>query len=76
MSEPVPAVRSKPGEYFVAAERVEVDLQFWYGDAVYEVISVPRRWGAAWMATVRQIEGLRPGIEFRAMLHVGRKVDG
>jgi hypothetical protein len=76
MCEPVPAVRSKPGEYFLAAEHVEAGLKFWYGDAVYEVISEPKRWGAAWTATVRQIEGRRPGIEFRAMLHVGRKVDG
>ncbi|WP_132190138.1 MULTISPECIES: hypothetical protein [Kribbella] len=75
-NEPIPAVRVKPGEYFLAAEHVEVGLQFRYGDAVYEVMSEPKRWGAAWTATIRQIEGRRPGIEFRAILHLGRKVDG
>lgn len=75
MSEPVEAVRSKPGEFFLAAESVEVGTRFRAGGALYEVMSEPTRWGAAWVATVKVIEGLRPGIELRAMLHTGRRVE-
>lgn len=76
MTEPIEAVRAKPGEFFLAAETVEVGLTFRAGGAVYEVTSEPRQWGAAWVANVRVIEGLKPGIELRAMLHTGKRVDG
>jgi hypothetical protein len=73
--EAVPAMRAKPGEYFLAAEHVEVGMRFRAGGALYEVMTEPSKWGAAWVATVKVIEGLRPGTEFRAMLHTGRRVD-
>ncbi len=76
VTEPVPAVRSKPGEYFLAAEHVEVGLQFQVPGALYEVTGEPRKWGIGWVAMVTVIEGLKPGIEFQAMLYTGRKVDG
>lgn len=75
-NEPIPAVRVKPGEYFLAAESVAEGDRFEFQGAVYEVVSEPRKWGIAWVAMVRVIEGLRPGSEFRAMLHTGKKVDG
>lgn len=75
MEEPVPAVRSAPGEYFLAAESVHVGQRFQFHDAVYEIVSEPTKWGIAWAATVRVIEGLRPGSEFRALLMTGRRVE-
>jgi hypothetical protein len=76
MTEPVPAQRARPGEYFLAAEHVEVGLRFEYQHAVYEVVSEPKKWGIGWVAMVRVIEGMRPGTEFRALLFTGRKVGG
>lgn len=76
MTEPIEAVRAAPGEYFLAAETVSIGDRFKVRGAVYEVITEPTRWGISWMAQVRVIEGLKPGSEFRAMLHVGRKVEG
>lgn len=76
MTDPVEAVRSKPGEYFLAAEHVEIGTRFRYLDALYEVVSEPSRWGLAWVADLKVVEGLKPGSEFRAMLHTGRKVEG
>lgn len=76
MTEPIDAVRSKPGEFFLAAEHVEIGLRFRAGGAVYEVIGEPSKWGAAWAAKVKVIEGLKPGIELQAMLHTGKRVDG
>lgn len=75
MSDPIPAVRSAPGEFFLAAETVEVGLRFLLHDALYEVVSEPRKWGVAWVAQVRVIEGLRPGIQLQAMLHTGKKME-
>lgn len=75
MAEPIPAVRSKPGEFFLAAEVVEVGLRFQVFETVYEVVSEPRQWGIAWVAQVKVVEGLRPGIVLKAMLHTGRKVN-
>lgn len=75
MSEPVEAVRAKPGEFFLAAESVEVGTRFRAGGALYEVMTEPSKWGVAWVATVKVIEGLRPGSEFRAMLHTGEQVE-
>lgn len=75
MTEPVEAVRAAPGEYFLATETVEVGLRFRYLDALYEVITEPTKWGVSWVAQVRVIEGRKPGSEFRAMLHVGRRVE-
>jgi hypothetical protein len=72
---PVLAVRSSPGEYFLASEEVHLGLRFRYRDALYEVISEPRRWGLDWAATVEVIEGLRPGIQFRALLRTGHRVE-
>jgi hypothetical protein len=76
MSDPIEAVRAAPGEFFLAAEQVAVGDRFRVLDAVYEVMSEPSQWGIAWVATVKVIEGLKPGSEFRAMLHTGRKVEG
>jgi hypothetical protein len=75
MADPIDAVRAGPGEYFLAAENVARGTRFRVREAVYEVVSEPMRWGAGWMANVRVIEGLRPGSEFRAMLHTGTRVD-
>jgi hypothetical protein len=74
--EPIPAVRVKPGEYFLAAETVHVGDRFAYEDSLYEVVGKPLRVGPGWMALVRVVEGLRPGSEFNAMLRTGRRVDG
>lgn len=74
MDEPVPAERSAPGEFFLAAETVHVGLRFQVRDALYEIVSEPARWGAAWTATVRILEGVKPGGEFRAMIRTGRRV--
>lgn len=76
MNEPIEAVRAKPGEFFLAAEHVEIGLTFRAGGAVYEIMTEPTKWGAAWVATVKVLEGLGPGIELRAMLHTGKRVDG
>jgi hypothetical protein len=76
MSEPVEAIRSAPGEYFLAAESVEIGTRFRFRRAVYEVVEEPRRWGAAWFAKARVVEGVKPGSEFQAMLHTGKKVEG
>lgn len=76
MTEPIPAVRAKPGEFFLAAETITVGDRFQAGDAVYEVASEPTKWGAAWVANVIIIEGFKPGGMLRAMLHLGRKVEG
>lgn len=75
MSEPIPAHRARPGEYFLAAEKVELGTRFRYLDAVYEVISEPKQWGIGWRATIRMIEGRKPGIELPALLYTGRKVN-
>lgn len=75
MSEPIPAHRSKPGEFFLAAESVEIGLRFQVFDALYEVVSEPKKWGIAWVAQVEVIEGLHPGVVLQAMLHTGRKVN-
>lgn len=76
MSEPIEAVRAKPGEFFLAAETVAVGDRFKVHDAIYEVTSEPTKWGISWVADVTVIEGLKPGSVFRAMLHTGRKVEG
>jgi hypothetical protein len=76
MPEPIEAFRAKPGEYFLAAETVSVGDRFKVHDAIYEITTEPSKWGAAWVADVTVIEGLKPGSMFRAMLHTGRKVDG
>lgn len=74
--EPVDAVRSRPGEFFLAAEHVEQGMRFRVqGGVVYEVVSEPKQWGAAVVAQVKVVEGLKPGTVLRGMLHVGRKVD-
>lgn len=75
-NEPIPAVRSKPGEYFLAAETVHVGDRFFYRDSIYEIVGEPRRWGDGWMCLVRIIEGYKPGAEFNAMLRTGKPVDG
>lgn len=75
MDEPIKAVRSAPGEYFLAAEKVHVGLRFQVHDAVYEIVSEPARWGAAWTATAKIIEGLKPGGKSRAMIHTGRRMN-
>lgn len=74
MDDVVEALRSKPGEYFLAAERVHQGLRFRVRSAVYEVVTEPTKWGIGWSATVRVLEGLRPGSEFRALLFTGKKV--
>lgn len=76
MTEPIPAVRVKPGEYFLAAETVHVGDRFAYEGSVYQVVGKPLRVGPGWMAPVRVIEGLKPGAEFNAMLRTGKRVDG
>ena len=76
MSDPIEAFRSKPGEFFLAAEKVAKGDRFQVRDVVYEVASDPRQWGVGWVATVKVVQGLRPGSEFRAMLFTGRKVEG
>jgi hypothetical protein len=73
--EPVEAVRSKPGEYFLATEHVQVGLRFKVHGALYEITGEPTKWGIAYVADVTVIEGLRPGSVFRAMLHTGRRMD-
>jgi hypothetical protein len=45
MTDPIEAVRAKPGEYFLATETVKIGLKFKAGGAVYEVVSEPKRWG-------------------------------
>lgn len=75
MVDPIEAVRAKPGEYFLATDKVEVGLQFRVRDTVYKVTGEPRRWGPGWMAKVQILEGLRPGIEFQAMLRTGTRID-
>jgi len=73
--EPVEAIRAHPGEYLLATDHVETGMRFRYRDAVYEVVGEPRGWGyRQWMATIRVVEGLRPGAEFRALLRGGEKV--
>jgi hypothetical protein len=73
--EPIDAIRSAPGEYFLAAETVHVGLTFRAGGAVYEIITEPRKWGIGWSANITVIEGLRPGITLRALLFTGKKVN-
>ncbi|MFC0623789.1 hypothetical protein [Kribbella deserti] len=75
MDEPIQAVRSAPGEYFLAAEEVHAGQTFKFRDAVYEIVTEPTKFGIAWSATVKVVEGLRPGSTFRAMLHTGRRVN-
>lgn len=71
MTGPVPARRLRPAEYMLPAGTVvEVGLRFEYQGAVYEVIGEPRKWGIMWAVRVKQVEGLRPGIEFVAMLGI------
>lgn len=76
MSQPIPAVRVKPGEYFLAAETIKIGDRFQYLDSVYEVVGEPRRWGAGWMTLVEIIEGYKPGARFQAMLRTGHQVEG
>jgi hypothetical protein len=76
VTDPIDAVRSKPGEFFLAAESVAVGDRFKVHDAVYEITGEPTRWGISWIAEVTVIEGLKRGSAFRAMLHTGRKVEG
>jgi hypothetical protein len=71
VTSPVAARRLRPGEYMLPAGTVvEVGLTFEYLGAVYEVIGEPRKWGVQWAARVKQVEGLRPGMEFQALLGV------
>jgi hypothetical protein len=57
----------------VTRREIHAGDRFQVRDAVYEVVTEPTRWGVAWTATVRIIEGLKPGGEFGAMLHTGRE---
>lgn len=76
MSKPIPAVRVKPGEYFLAAEKITVGDRFQYRDSVYEVVGEPHRWGDGWMTLVEIVEGYKPGARFNAMLRTGHRVEG
>jgi hypothetical protein len=75
MDDVVEALRSKPGEFFLAAEQVHEGLRFRVHGAMYEVVSEPTKWGIGWSATVRVVEGLRPGSQFRALLFTGKRVE-
>jgi len=75
MDEPIPAERTAPGEYFLATESVHVGLRFSYLDSVYEIVGEPRKSGLSWYAVVEIVEGIRPGAQFNAMLHTGKRVD-
>jgi len=69
VTDPVQAMRLKPGEYRLPVATIAKGDRFTVLGAVYEITSDPTRWGAAWVANVKVIEGLRPGSEFRGMLH-------
>lgn len=74
-NDPIPAVRVKPGEFFLAAETVRVGLQFDAEGDVYEVVGDPVRVGPGWMARVRRVGGPGPGGEHNALLHTGKRVN-
>lgn len=77
MSEPVDAVRAKPGEFFLAAEAIELGMRFRAEGTTYEVVGRPVTIGTLmFMATVRILQGESAGKELQAMLRAGRKVDG
>lgn len=74
--EPIDALRSAPGEYFLAAETVHVGLRFRSREAVYEVAEILAPVGTGVVvATIRMIEGRAAGKDFRATLHTGRKMN-
>lgn len=75
MNSPVPALRVKPGEFFLAAETVHMGLRFDAEGDVYEVVGHPMRVGPGWMARVRKVAGAGPGGEHNALLHTGKPVN-
>lgn len=76
MSDPIPAVRSKPGEYFLAAEKIAVGDRFQSRDAIYEITELTPIGGGGFMATIHMTEGRAAGKNFHAMLRTGRQVKG
>lgn len=75
MNSPVPALRVKPGEFFLAAETVQMGLQFDAEGDLYEVVGRPVRVGPGWLARVRKVAGPGPGCEHNALLHTGKRVN-
>lgn len=70
MTDPVQAMRLKPGEYRLPVTTVEPGLRFQYRDAVYEVVSDPTPIGTrVVIATIRMIVGRAAGKDFQAVLH-------
>jgi hypothetical protein len=72
---PIPALRVKPGEFFLAAETVQLGLRFDAEGDVYEVVGQPMRVGPGWMARIRPVSGPGPGGEHTALLHTGRRAN-
>lgn len=74
-NDPIPAIRVKPGEFFLAAEAVQRGLRFDAGGDLYEVVGEPARVGPGWLARVRKVGGPGPGGEHNALLHTGERVN-
>ncbi|TCC35085.1 hypothetical protein [Kribbella sindirgiensis] len=74
-NDPIPAIRVKPGEFFLAAETVRRGLRFDAEGDVYEVVGAPARVGPDWLAKVRKVAGPGPGGEHNALLHTGKRVN-
>jgi hypothetical protein len=74
-NDPIPAIRVRPGEFFLAAEAVQLGLRFDADGDVYEVVGRPMRVGPGWMARVRKVAGSSPGLEHNALLHTGKRMN-
>ena len=74
--EPIEALRARPGEFILVAERVSLGDRIRTRDALYEVTSEATKWGISWVADLRVLEGIRAGaIVHNAMLHTGKRVE-
>lgn len=75
MTDPIPAVRARPGEFMLAAEHVTTGLRFKVDAQTFEVVGEPTLVGTlAYMATVRVTDGPGKGSELQALLRAGRRM--
>ncbi|TCC51094.1 hypothetical protein E0H75_13215 [Kribbella capetownensis] len=73
---PVDAVRAGPGQFRLAAERVEIDLLFATGGQTFRVISRPVDIGSGrYLVTVAVVAGPGAGSQLTVQVQVGSRLN-